>query len=70
MKYIDKKISGQGNIVYTFFIGKQELLLLAELLSKYRQAVRGITEATTTGHRAWTMMKTIKKVLDDEDKNL
>lgn len=67
MKYIDKKIAGQGQTVYTFFLGKQELTLLSELLSKHYLAVRGITEASTTGSRAQQMTKTINNVLREDE---
>lgn len=38
MKYVESKISGQGNEVYCFWLGKEELVALQKVLVHYHKS--------------------------------
>ena len=64
MKYTGEKIAnGKGNTVWTFFIGKEELQILHDVLSHYAKSIPDMIGTQILLARINTMKKEVHSVL-------
>jgi hypothetical protein len=54
-------MSGQGNTVFNFVLGKEELRVLRDILAHFHKQIPPTTETQTLRHRIKTMQKCIEK---------
>ena len=66
MKYTDKTISGQGNTVYRFWLGKEEMTILHEILEDIINKMPKITQTQILRHRLITIRKELSSVIRRE----
>jgi hypothetical protein len=68
MKYINKEESKNGGIRYHFFIGREEIILLEDLIRQFRIKIPRCVETTTVISRLRNMEKILAKIIIEEIK--